>query len=148
MCYIYVDGDVYLGWKSNTYIPVSSVDAAKKFESEKQAQNILRSCVPKIVRDNYMWKILEVKEDVKKVESIVEVLDKNDDSNTESKPIQYIHIDIEELKTSLNELATKFSAIQGNKEWLLEQESDIDKQISDILHWIEFNTFDACTGYK
>ena len=52
------------------------------------------------------------------------------------------------LKKSINDLSEKLTTLKGNKEWLLNEESNIDKQISDILHYIEFYTFSASDGYK
>jgi len=60
----------------------------------------------------------------------------------------YVHIDVTDLQTIINDLSNKISTLQGNKEWLLEQESNIDKQISDILHFIEFEKFSASEGFK
>lgn len=132
MCYILVDGNVYLGMSNNNYLPVKDKDDAKKFPSEKNAMSVLGSCVPKILRKNYSWKTLEVEGDIM-------------DSKVNTK---YTPIDIDDLRESINNLSEKFSVLQGNKEWLLEKESNIDKQISDILHFLEFNSFSASEGYK
>lgn len=136
MCCILVDGNVYLGMTNNNFIPVKDKDDAKKFPNEKNALSVLQSCVPKILRKNYSWKTLEVEE----VEDVV-----YSDSKVNTK---YIPVDVNELKESIQNLSDKFSILQGNKEWLLEEESNIDRQISDVLHFLEFNSFSACEGYK
>lgn len=135
MCYIFVDGNIYLGMSKNNYIPVKDKEDAKKFQTESHAKNILQSSVPKILRKSYNWNLEEV-EEVKTSNSTTKV-------NT-----QYTHVDIDDLKESINSLSGKLSTLQGNKEWLIEEESNLDKQISDILHFLEFNTFSACEGYK
>ena len=60
----------------------------------------------------------------------------------------YTKVDIDDLRESINGLSEKFTTLKGNKEWLLNEESNIDKQISDILHYIEFYNFSASNGYK
>lgn len=131
MCCILVDDDVYLGMSKNNYIPVKNINDAKKFPNEKNAMSMLLSCVPKILRQNYNWTTLEV-----------------EDKPSTKVNLQYTHVDMDDLKESIDSLSSKLSTLQGNKEWLLEEESNIDKQISDILHFIEFNSFSACEGYK
>ena len=134
MCYMYVEGDIYLGMSNNNYAPVKDVNAAKKFSTKEQASNVFKSCVPKILRRNYNW-------------SLQEFEGMNVD-NTEKINDTYTPVDLAELKTTLNDLASKFSTLKGNKEWLLDQQSGIDKQINDILHFIEFEKFSACEGFK
>lgn len=139
MCYIFVDGDIYLGMNKNNYIPVKDKEDAKRFPSEKNAMAMLQSCVPKILRKNYNWKTEEVED----TEDIKDMCDSTTNVNA-----QYTHVDIDDLKSTINNLSSKLSTLQGNKEWLLEEESNLDKQISDILHFIEFNSFSASEGYK
>lgn len=134
MCYMYVEGDIHLGTSKNNYVPVKDINAAKKFSTKEQASNVFKSCVPKILRHNHNW-------------SLQEFEDMNAD-NTEKINDTYTPVDLVELKTTLNDLASKFSTLKGNKEWLLDQQSGIDKQISDILHFIEFEKFSACEGFK
>lgn len=135
MQYIVVDGDMYLGLNKHNYMPVDDKSSAKRFSSKQNAMNIINSNIPKILRKNYNWDIIE------------------DDSVEEDKPIEkvnctYTPVDIDELKTSIDDLSNKFSTLQGNKEWLLDEQTNLDRQISDILHFIEFNKFSACEGYK
>lgn len=135
MCYIFVDGDIYLGMNNKNYIPVKNKADAKRFPTKSNAQNMLQSSVPKILKRTYSWNLEEIEE--------VEISNSTTKVNT-----QYTHVDIDDLKESINSLSGKLSTLKGNKEWLLEEESNLDKQISDILHFLEFNTFSACEGYK
>lgn len=146
MCYIFVDGSVYLGVKNKNYIPTTQIEIAKKFETEKIANNVLKSSVPKILRKNYNWKVTELEETT--VEDIPEEINQTVVSQDEFINPQYVHIDTEEIKSAISDLAGKFSTLKGNKQWLLDEESNIDKQISDILHFIEFERFSASEGYK
>ena len=132
MCYIYVDGNVYLGVTNGNYVPVKSITEAKKFQTRECAVNVFGNSVSKNLRHTYNWNLEEVK--------TPSVNEKINDT--------YIPVDFDDVKKSLQELSTKFSVLKGNKEWLLEKQSDIDKQISDILHFIEFEKFSACEGFK
>lgn len=133
MCYIFVDGDIYLGMNKNNYIPVKNKEDAKRFSTKSNAQNMLQSSVPKILKRTYNWNLEEIKEP--------------GDSTTKVNA-QHTYVDVNDLKATINDLSSKLSTLQGNKDWLLEEESNLDKQISDILHFLEFNTFSACEGYK
>ena len=135
-----VDGDVYLGKHNNNYVPIKDKSSAVKFETETMANNIYTSSVPKILRNNYNWKIVEIEDE--NCGSI------NKSKTTQNANPQYTYISTEDLTSVINELSGKFSVLRGNKEWLLERESNLDKQISDVMHWIEFNNFSACEGYK
>ena len=139
--YLLADGDVYLGKHNNNYVPTKNKKDAVKFETKVVATNICTSSVPKILRKNYDWKIVEVKEDNKEVIDVKIAATNKVDS-------RYTYVDTNDLTSTINELSGKFSVLRGNKEWLLERESNLDKQICDILHWIEFNNFSACEGYK
>ena len=72
----------------------------------------------------------------------------NATSSNEKINSAYTEVDIDDLKKSINDLSEKLTTLKGNKEWLLDEESNIDKQISDILHYIEFYNFSASDGYK
>lgn len=135
MSCIFVDGDIYLGANKGNYVPVKDKNKAKVFDSTEKAYSQFYSSVPKVLRNDYNWEI-ELIEHVENVKS------------SEKINSTYTSIDIEELKESINSLSEKFSLLKGNKEWLLEKESNVDKQISDILHFIEFSSFSACEGYK
>ena len=132
MCYILADGDIFLGMSKNAYVPIPNKDNAKKFPSEANAKAILKSCVPKILRTNYTWEVIEIDEEF----------------GVDPKNYQYNPVDIEDLQMTINELSSKLAAIQGNKDWLINEQSNVDKQISDVLHYIELNSFSACEGYK
>lgn len=66
----------------------------------------------------------------------------------QSESVQYVPIDMENVKELIHSLSEQFTAMKSNKEWLLDMESKIDQEISDILHYIEFYPFNACDGYK
>ena len=133
MCYILADGNMFIGMSKNSYVPITNKDNAKRFPSEANAKAILQSSVPKILRTNYTWEVVEIDEEL--------------GENTKVN-YQYNPVDVEDLQMTINELSSKLAAIQGNKDWLINEQSNVDKQISDILHYIEIYNFSACEGYK
>lgn len=155
--YIAVDGDIYLGQIDNIYCPVQKLEDAKKFSSLTNANSIIKSSVSKTLKKRYKWKVTSIDQlknlsscdcdcdrlmEAETAESIVTVMSEDKINN------QYTPVDIEELKKSINDLSDKLTTLYGNKEWLLQEESRLDLQINDIMHYIEFQDFNACDGYK
>ena len=54
----------------------------------------------------------------------------------------------EEIKNELNSFAPKLKSIINQQVELKKELSNIDIEIQDILHYIEFHRFSACEGYK
>lgn len=135
LSYIITDGNFYLHLNKNgCYSIVTSVDSAKKFNSLTTASNILKASVPKALKV-YKWKVLKYEEE-------------KEQQKSESLVKEYSSVDKEELKSLLQTLSEKFSTLQNNIEYLSQEQSKVDREISDILHYIEFNKFSACDGYK
>lgn len=136
MKFIIKCGSGYVARQSNSspYI-VTDKSKALVIESETKANNIMTT-LPKLMRQKGMELICE--ED--SVSS-----DSSDDKYVNS---EYTPVDIDNVKSLICTLSDQFKTMQGNKSWLTEMESKIDKEISDILHYIEFYSFNACEGYK
>ena len=154
--YLIVDNSeketVFLTSNNGNFCPVKKLVSAVHFNSEKAAKNIINNCIPKILRSNYNWKVVltsslsnsNCNEDNSGIQNQIDhVVAEN-----VSEELQYIPVRISEIKELVEDLSDKLSALKGNKEYLLQEESDVDKAISDVLHYIEFYTFDACSGYK
>lgn len=60
----------------------------------------------------------------------------------------YTEVNLEDLKNKINSLAEVMSVMKGNKEYLNDMLSKVDKEIIDILHYIECYNFSASEGYK
>lgn len=126
MSYIIQCDDGYVAQKKGKYCITSNKDEAFVIVEEQAAKNILKSSLPKEIRENNPI-----------------IISNGDVINNEYTPI-----DMDNVKTLICSLSDQFKAMKGNKEWLLEMESKIDREISDILHYIEFYPFNACDGYK
>ena len=101
---------------------------------------------------NIGFKVEEIKDEPKNdsinntkdsVNNTVNNVGSNDKINNTYSPI-----DIACLQGTINDLSDQLTTLKGNKDWLLDMESEVDKEISDIMHFIEFNNFSASDGYK
>lgn len=128
--YIIANGKNYIGQKLGNV--VNDISKAKQYDKLDDVNKAYTNCVSKQLK-NLGFK--------------VEQVEVEDNSSERINPL-YTSVDINKLKEGINELSNEFSLLKGNKEWLLDEESNIDKQISDILHYIEFYTFSASDGYK
>ena len=140
-----IDGhDSYLSENSGSFTLTTDIKKAMKFKTEKAAGNILKSNLSKTFpyRKYGTVKFVEEKEEAKMIpiKTIAQV-----DAKEESS---YIKIDLEQFQKNFDGLAQQFRDIKGNKEWLNEKLSELDKKIVDIEHYLEFYTFNASDGYK
>lgn len=130
MNYVITNGTVFIDGHGNTV----KQNEARVFDNKTKAQNFLKSSVSKCLK-NLGFKVVETE--------MEESTNENIKTNS-----QYIEVNVDDLKNSINDLSSKLSTLNGNKDWLLEMQSNVDKEISDIMHYIEFNNFSACDGYK
>lgn len=132
MAYVITNGVLYIGNKySNT---VKDLSDAKIFDDKKTADNVYKSSIPKPFK-NISFKVEECKD----------VIVTKDMINCSNK---YIHVNIEDFKLTIDHLSKQLSTFKNNKDYLLNQESVIDKMLSDVEHYIENNCFSAADGYK
>lgn len=61
---------------------------------------------------------------------------------------EYLPVDFNETTELLNSLEDKLYALNNNVDYWNEELSRVDKKICDLMHYIEFNNFSACDGYK
>ena len=127
MNYVITNGTLYIGSKGGA----CKQNEAKIFTTKKAADNFFKSSLSKPLR-NLNFKVEETE---------LELPSAN--INT-----QYFEVDINALQTDINNLSAKLNVLKGNKDWLLDMESEVDKEISDIMHFIEFYNFSASDGYK
>ena len=128
MGYIIQCGDGYIAREKNSspYVTTNK-EKAIVIETEDKANNIM-STLPKLMRDKG-----------------TELLYEEGNATINN---QYVSVDMENIKALICNLSDQFKVMKGNKEWLLDMESKVDQEISDILHYIEFFSFNACEGYK
>ena len=147
--YIITNGYSYIC--DNLCDTTKEIDKAKIFDKIKTANNVYRSSISK----EYKLMGFQVREagtgnsnSNNSVTINTNVNVSNTASSNDKINSSYTEVDIDDLKKSINDLSEKLTTLKGNKEWLLDEESNIDKQISDILHYIEFYNFSASDGYK
>ena len=131
----------YVGRKNNkgSFYIVPDKTSAVSFDKEQSAKNVMETAMPKEIKNRT---ISVVSDEVVSDKNITNITDVTNVSN------QYIPVDMNNVKSLIESLSNQFKSMKSNKEWLLEMESKIDKEISDILHYIEFYNFSACDGYK
>ena len=137
--YVITNGDYYIRKddKTNKYVPVHSLKYALQFDSEMQAKAILKNSISKSIKGGYFVKTLE----------FASTVAANPDKQKElcSKAVEQANV--ENFADKVKEIARVLSHAQTRKSELLSKLSDIDKQIVDIQHYIEFGKFNACQGY-
>ena len=137
--YVITNGDYYIRKddKTNKYVPVHSPKYALQFESEMQAKAILKNSISKSIRSGYFVKALE----------FLSTVTVNPDKQKElcSKAVEQANV--EDFANQVKEIANVLSHAPARKSELLSKLSDIDKQVVDMQHYIEFGKFNAYQGY-
>jgi len=138
--YIITDGSRFIYRNhSGKYVPTPSEVMADVF-SKKQADAIFKNSLPKALKSVfYVEKYDKSPEQVKQVTK--EEINKNTEKAMISKNVQRWLDKVSELNGLRND-ATK------RKEELCKQLSDVDKELSDINHYIEFCNLNAAQGYR
>lgn len=126
------------------YVPVKNVILATSWEQQPKAKNVLENCLNKNLRGRYKVIGVELPEDapVKKI-----VVKPNEEF---SKSIAKEEIADGESAKWIGSLDTMTSFIADSevrKDELVLSLSNVDKEVSDILHYIEFGKFNAYQGY-
>lgn len=130
--------------ENNVYDISPDPTKALKIENKEKANNILQS-IPKLLR-KYEWEIVLDSEDI----------DEYYIKEYDSQNINYNYDDILcETKQTVSQLSKTLHEQQILRKSYREQYhqlkmmlSEIDKELSDMDHHIEFNIFSASKGYK
>lgn len=137
--YVITNGDYYIRKddKTNKYVPVHSLKYALQFESEMQAKAILKNSISKSVKQGYFVKTLEFASKI--------TVNQDKQRGLCEKEIQQANV--ADFADKVKDIARVLSRAQARKTELLSKLSDIDKQVVDIEHYIEFGTFNAYQGF-
>lgn len=138
--YVITDGSrfIYRNYVGK-YVPTSSEAMADIF-SKKQANSVFANQLPKALKSVFYVERHDIPpEQVKQVTN--EEIQQNIANTDVSENIQKWLDKISELNGLIND-ATK------RKDELNQQLSDVDKELSDIMHYIEFCNLNASQGYK
>lgn len=135
--------------RNNEYITIlsdsslwltSDVSKAFLFKNKEKARNVARHGISnKFRRQHGPFSICAVEEEP------VAML-------PEGKPIQ-VENQVQEIEVEVPVFAENFfmemkNLIDKNKSDISDRLSEIDLELSDMLHYIEFHKFSACEGYK
>lgn len=134
--YVITDGGRFI-YKNRTgkYVPATG-EAMADVYTKKQADAIFQNCLPKALRT--IFHIKKVRDDIPDTKPITkENIKQNAGKVMES---EQIHIWIKKLE-NLNGLA--IDALNRNEE-LKKDLSMVDKELTDIYHYLEFASLNAC----
>lgn len=152
--YIFADefsspGKIYYLTRSgnNEYDISADKNKALKIENKTKAHNILHS-LPKLYK-RYVWEIISEEKNINESFDLIE-----NDIDDEIIDFDYENIlsktkqTVSQLSKILHEQQTSRKSYHKEYERLKKMLSTIDKELSDIDHHIEFNSFSASKGYK
>lgn len=131
---------------SQKYVSIRSKDFASTWSDRAKANNILNNCIPGNMRKKYFVKEIEEKsqkEDApekKKKEFPVQ----------EAKKIMSMEIhnsNTQEWEDGFQKVESFFVDVDERKKELAEKIGVVDREISDIQHYIEFNNLNAYQGW-
>lgn len=144
MKYVITNGNLFLDNRSRP----KKRNEAKVFDTKDLADKYFKSSVSKVLK-NIGFKVEkdEYKSD-NNVDSDVSNSNALIDNSNDKINNGYSPVDITSLQNTINSLSNQLTTLKGNKAWLIDMESEVDKEISDIMHFIEFNNFSASEGYK
>lgn len=123
---------------SGKYVPIKNFKQAMQWDSITKANAVLNNSIAKSVKSGYEMQLIETEKVVEKEDLSIpneicfrEIIDDN----------------IQDWITKINEIAKLLQGSGERKEELLKKLSDVDKEIVDIEHYIEFGKFNAYQGW-
>lgn len=137
--YLITDGSRFIYRnRSGKYVPVQSEAMADVF-SKKQAEGIYNNSLPKALK-----LVFRVKKYDKSPDQVKQVTKEEKNKNTEKAMISE---NVQRWLDKVSELNGLRNDATKRKEELCKQLSDVDKELSDINHYIEFCNLNAAQGY-
>ena len=118
---------------SKQWIPTTDLDKAFKFRDKTKAKNAILN-LPKQTR-NLGYQVMELEEEV--YESV--------DFSAFTNPDL---VDYDEALTQIDEFCSLHDRLVAKVTWVEYKLNEVDNKIQDVLHAIEFNSYNARDGYK
>ena len=138
--YVITDGSRFIYQNhSRKYVPTHCESMADTF-SKKQAEAIYNNSLPKALKSVFHVQKYDVSP-----KNVKQVTQSDLDNNTEKVMVTE---NIQRWLDKLSDLNGLARDALHRKEELLQQLSDIDKELSDVNHYIEFVNLNAAQGYK
>lgn len=121
----------------NKYVTIRNEKQATQWDNIAKANSVLNNMIPKNIRSNYAVLLLETEK----------VVEKDEDKVSE---ICFRSIDngnIQEWQDRLKTVIETLSSVDQRRTELGTKLSEVDKEIVDIEHYIEFGNFNAYQGW-
>lgn len=147
MAYVITDNNGTYIYRDNTkkYLPIQSHGAAYRFESEDHAYNIYNNMLSKKIRKDFI-----VVKDTPDLPDKVDIKLGKSKEEDMKKMLCYRAIDdgkIGDWQDKIDGIICAINGIKDRNDELNEKLSNIDKEIVDIQHYIEFGNFNAYQGW-
>lgn len=141
--YVITDGNGnYIRHDEGTgrYVPIRSFKHAKQWDSLAKATAILNNSISTSIRSNYKVRLVETEQTVEKLTIT------NRQQEITFRPIEDDNIN--DWLEKINTIREVLSGSSRRKDELIAKLSEVDKEISDINHYIEFGNYNACQGWR
>ena len=137
--YVLVDsiGRYIMKNAANQYVPVYDLEFAEKFDSLAKAKNVLNSCVNRSMRKLFSTKEIEIDDSIAA------------SRQTELRRLAAQEVGEEDLSFSKTNILSAIGSVESVRERKLalqEKHSTIEKEITDIEHYIELS--DGLNAYQ
>lgn len=123
-----------------------ALDSNKKYCLTTDKKRAVRNSLVKM--NNIMNNSLGSHIDKSKCEVVPYVAETKIQSLTTVSVPAYSKLDMQKLNNALSVFEEQACMAKGNEDYLNKELSNLDKEISDVLHYIEFYKFNAAEGYK
>lgn len=139
----YIRKDEY----SNKYVPIRNKNMAERWNQRAKAVNVLNNALSKTIRGSY--KIIEIQEnDEQSAKPDIQYYIKANESVASAITSEVYEDDLTgKWSAGINSMAEFVMDAEQRKEVLVQKLSEVDKEISDINHYIEFGKFNAYQGW-
>jgi hypothetical protein len=145
--YFLVDksGQYYLRQNDNgDYVPVKNIMLANSWKQQSKAKNVLDSCLNKNLRGRYKVIGIEIEDEVLPE---LKPLRANESFSKSIAAEQIADGETDKWVTSLGDMKVFIADSEARRDELESSLSEVDKEITDIEHYIEFGKFNAYQGY-
>lgn len=132
---------------SQKFVPVRNKKLAEKWTQRVKAANILNNALPKNIRKQYQILEVEEKEALPQKKACRDTVTPKENVAKAIANEPFGDDQLEKWATGISSMTDFAMDAEQRKEELAQKLSDVDKEITDIYHYIEFGTFNAYQGW-
>lgn len=148
---LYIRHDNFTG----KYVPVRNETLAKEFDQRSKAMNILKNAISKKDRKRFFVKEVDdglglapkTETTVKEINNSEKALNLHMDEVKKISELSLGDTQIEKWQDGISKLAGFVQESEDRRSELSEALSNVDKEITDIEHYIELNNLNAYQGF-